>query len=835
MVAHDGERGPFRSANQQYRQRGWLGTIPLPKGKKHPPPKGWTGRNAQHPSDEQISEWCETGRFDKHDVGNIALHLGPTPDGKHEVIGIDVDDYGDKHGGKELEELEAKNGPLPATYISTSRALPSGIRFYRVPVGYAFIGKAANGIDIIQRAHRYAVVWPSWNPDSQARYGWLDADGREIAAPEGLPNVGRLPILSPHSPKTRKWFDYLTRGGVKDQGQPMDMDSTNDEIKDWALATLPGGEDTPPCKRMQKALGKWLSRITDEESTHDKITGAQWELVNLAVEGHAGWYVACTAAGNTSAHNTIQVRGKRGISELRGELGRGLWGALRSAKGTLDEGHALPPRCLCGDEDAQRLIKEAFAEGGAWRLGVSRPWEDFGQEEFWSVRPELARLREFAQARGAGPWSTLGAVLARAIATIPPNVVLPPTIGGEASVNLFVALVAESGWGKGASETAAKAFLDTAVDPFEATLGSGEGLLKQYAYKRRVKGQEPEQVNLRNAVAFTAPEIDTVAALSGRSGSTLMPELRKAWMGERLGFGWSDTEKAVALMAHRYRMTMIVGVQPGCGGTLLKDADGGTPQRFVWLSTADPNAPEEDDRPEEPLPLRLPAWPVASEPDEGVSEDEDASESVEESGGVRLKFANVKDGYELDKPVPRHRFHVLGIPPGVAVAIRAEQRAKLRGESTISALDSHAMLARLKIAVGFMWLNGRTDKVNEEDWALAGTVLAVSNATRDKVRSALNLNTTKAAEAAGRRDAEREVVKEDLLRDKKIARIIERIRTKLRADNNQGKAKLKRQFGPDKDFFDEALTRLVDVGDVDLKPIEYNGRPGHAVCLKEGR
>lgn len=177
----------------------------------------------------------------------------------------------------------------------------------------------------------------------------------------------------------------------------------------------------------------------------------------------------------------------------------------------------------------------------------------------------------------------LGAVLARSVATIPPHVVLPRTVGSFASVNLFVALVARSGFGKNTSEAAAADFVVSDTDVLVATPGSGEGIPKQYAYKEKTK-----QINLRNAVMFTVGEVDTFAALAGRSGSTLMPELRKAWMGERLGFGYANAEKAVAIMEHRYRMTMIVGVQPGRARALLDDKDGGTPQRFIWLPARRP-------------------------------------------------------------------------------------------------------------------------------------------------------------------------------------------------------------------------------------------------------
>ena len=392
---------------------------------------------------------------------------------------------------------------------------------------------------------------------------------------------------------------------------------------------------------------------------------------------------------------------------------------------------------------------------------------------------------------------------------------------------MFVALVAPSGFGKGASEGAAEDFLDIETPVFVATPGSGEGILKQYAYKKKSRERGVEQINLRNAVMFSVPEIDTLTALGGRGGSTLMPELRKAWMGERLGFGWSDVEKAVVIMGHRYRMTMLVGVQPGRGGTLMNDADGGTPQRFVFFPTTDRDAP--DDPPAEPKRLRLPAWPGTAEP---VTVD--AAEDDDEP--ARLKFAVVEDEYKLTEPADKTMFHVLELPPSVVDAIRAEHLAKRRGEvAETQALDSHAMLARLKIAAGLMRMNGRTDKVSEEDWDLAGVILGVSNTTRATVLEAMKSNVTKASRARGHQDAEREVVKEEVLRDRAIARVVERIREKLRADNGQARAALRGQFGRDKEYVNDALSRLELVGDVVLEPIEYQGRKGYRVRLQEGR
>ncbi|WP_141562673.1 bifunctional DNA primase/polymerase [Mycobacterium neglectum] len=827
----------------------------MPQNEKSPPPTGFTGGGKPYPSDEQVADWLANG----HKSGNIALRLAEVPreyrppnlpvvyagnnvDG-WELVGIDIDNYakGDgppKRGADELHDLECDLGELPDTALSGAR-LDTGscIAVYLVPKGYGFIGKAASAIEIIQERHRYMATYPSTNPDAPvmngqpAIYEWCWGAPSKLAeagqdAMErfdgGLPAIDRVTVLP------EAWFTHLTCGGLLRSDDPV-SDLPPDELVEWIKARPLF--DAEPCQMMKSSVARRIAEIEASPTSHDRLTDTHWELLNLAAEGHAGLSWALAQVEQTWWE---RAKDKRAPEEASGEMGRSVLGALSKIQPRYvnEDGQPLgvpDDRCAV---DTNKCDVDGWAERLEDRAAEAELAADVELEAFWSARPELERLRTFARARLVGPWSVLGAVLARAIATIPPHVVLPPTVGSEASLNLFVALVAPSGFGKGASEAVAEDFLITELYPFVATPGSGEGLLKQYAYKKKT-----EQINVRDTAIFTVPEIDTFAALTARGGSTLMPELRKAWMGERLGFGWSDVEKAVVMMSHRYRMTMIVGVQPGRGGALLQDADGGTPQRFIWLPTTDPDAP--DDPPAEPEPLRLPAWPMPSksQPDDPTAVDAESQhedDAGDSEGSTRLNFAVVQ--YKLQEPADKTAFHVLGLPPSVVDAIRREHLAKRRGEvSEAGALDSHAMLARLKIAAGLMWLNGRTDKVTEEDWDLAGTILAVSRTTRASVLEAMKSNATKTAQAMGRRDAEREVVKDDVMRDKKIARVVERIREKLRANNGQAKAKLKRQFGPDKEIFDEALARLVDVGDVELKPIEYNGRPGHTVWLRAGR
>lgn len=165
------ELDPFGHAAQLYRAAGWRGTLPLPYGRKTPPPDGFTGAAGAWPSEADVHAWIEDDR-----PRNIALRLPPG------VIGLDIDAYDGRPGAETLAALERKLGRLPPTWRSSSRDDDphSGIRFYRVPEGVTGMW-AGPGIDVIRYAHRYAVVWPSVHPSGRV-YRWYRPDGT-VAAP----------------------------------------------------------------------------------------------------------------------------------------------------------------------------------------------------------------------------------------------------------------------------------------------------------------------------------------------------------------------------------------------------------------------------------------------------------------------------------------------------------------------------------------------------------------------------------------------------------------------------------------------------------------------------
>lgn len=668
-----------------YAEAGWYVLPTDPADIKNPGSvvKGrWHEKSSRDP--EQIRRW-----WSANPNYGIALHCGRSGAG---VFDFDMDSLGciDGYGLCGVADALRAAGAVQATRRDGDR----GHYMFLLPDGGKEYGNSAGAFTLVgefRGKNGVIIAAPTPHPDADTKGG----DYRQVTTgPLGrLPNVLR---------------ECLTEAG-----------ETADPLSDAEMDAFPDTHTADGCGRescrhtIAGQVTQLRQRIADGASRHESLVSvAPWAFA----EAMAGCYPAREAFGTLhrayAEHFDPDTESQR-VASLGAEY-------LRIVQWAMAVAVADPDRAHRNDGTPTDAELEAF----------------------WSSRPELERLRTFARARCVGPWSTFGAVLARVIATIPPNVVLPPTIGSEGSLNLFVALVAPSGFGKNTSEAAAEAFVAGETYVHVATPGSGEGIPKQYAYKKKA-----EQINQRNAVLFTVSEVDTFAALAGRSGSTLMPELRKAWMGERLGFGYADVEKAVAIMAHRYRMTMVVGVQPGRGATLLKDADGGTPQRFIWLPTTDPNAPDEP--PEEPEPLALPAWPS---PGQQRSLDTDGDT-------VKLKFGPV-DVYRLDTPVNKDEFHVLVLPPSVVEAVRGEQRAKLRGEASgAKALDAHATLARLKVAVGLMWMNGRTDKVSEEDWELAGVVMGVSNSVRAEVQAALRSNAVKSDRERGRRDADREVAR----------------------------------------------------------------------------
>lgn len=280
--------GPYRAAHELYWRAGWRGVLPLPPRAKHPPPRGWTGRGAPYPSWPDVHAWADSTERD----GNIALRL---PDG---VIGLDVDDYWDRAGGASLDELVRKLGELPPTWTSTARDDRSGIRLYRVPTGLRWPGQAAPGIEIIQEAHRYAVVWPSMHPEVGKIYRW---GGPPMFTGE-VPDVRALPHMPP------AWVEYVT--GLVMSGpalEPAELDDS--EAGEW-LSDCRSGEACPPVLDVFSRATETLSSREVRGSRHELTRDASRAIAGYGGEGHAG------------ARGALAMLRDAFLAALEGERGR---------------------------------------------------------------------------------------------------------------------------------------------------------------------------------------------------------------------------------------------------------------------------------------------------------------------------------------------------------------------------------------------------------------------------------------------------------------------------------------------------------------------------------
>lgn len=399
----------------------------------------------------------------------------------------------------------------------------------------------------------------------------------------------------------------------------------------------------------------------------------------------------------------------------------------------------------------------------------------------FDLHPALTHVRQAARSRLVSPWATLGCVLARAVAAVEPGVTLPPVVATRASLNLIIAIVAPSGVGKGGAHGCAADLLP-GLDTFEAGVGSGEGIAHAYmrrATKDDTKGDgvdgltlDGEQVRVRTRALLTVAEVDQLAGVAARRGSTVLPILRSAWSGETLGQLTADATRRLHVPAHTYRACLVVGVQPHRAGVLLDDADGGTTQRVLWSTATDPDVSRNlDDIPDWPGPLD---W----------------------------------------QPPPQEKWDIR-LPGELWTRLRELRVAVLVGD--VEPVDTHLALVQLKVAAALALLDTArrgTDRltVDMDDWHVAGLIVAQSSRVRDDLARQAAVEAAQRAHAQGVADGHRQVVAGEVVEDAAVARVADRVRRLLnRGALSQGE--LRRQTASrDRAHLRPAIDLLVEQG-----------------------
>lgn len=280
---------PYADGALLYFSRGWTDVFPVGSDRtplaKAPVPEGVTGYDAGPVGWERIKRGTTTRAGRR----NLGIRM------PRQVIGIDVDDYADHDGGATLARAEAVLGPLPATYRNSARGFGnSGHRYYRTGMGRVVIpgaeellGKAyGSGIEILHYGRRYAVVWPSRNPDKgMAEYRWYGPDGRLLDGPP--PRVIDLPLLTP------AWQEFLTAP----IDSPAAQRAAGGNLRARKIENLEASVD--PDDAFEVA-GMTIRRSVAEMKTAEQLDAVLWMRVgevNKTIGGAGIWFARMANAG----------------------------------------------------------------------------------------------------------------------------------------------------------------------------------------------------------------------------------------------------------------------------------------------------------------------------------------------------------------------------------------------------------------------------------------------------------------------------------------------------------------------------------------------------------
>jgi len=644
-----------------YLDKGW-NPLPIPYRKKERPPVGFTGANGRLVTRDDIEEWTRHSNW-----GNIAVRL------PRDVIGIDVDHYGDHCGGDRIEEAERRLGGLPSTYASTSRPhTASSIWFYRVPPlsgGQRWKADPFPHVQIIQFGHRYAIVEPSVHPTTERLYRWYDPTGEPIDAPPSVDDLTELPWA---------WIQELLESSPDNQTKTT-----------TPSATKSGGNTTDRHGAVQRVLDKWND--SKHGGRHDAATRATLALVRLDDQRYPGADTALREVIDDFI-SLVTSDGSRTITEAQDEIRRMFEGAERKVQTTPTTIPAYDPNqewmpdldWITGDQD-----EPDAPPSPSMPSNINLP------DDFWDRRPSLATIRDAARSTMTSPDAVLGVTLARVATLVPPEVHLPNT-GASRSLNIAVALVGRPGQGKSSANQVGRELVPWPTrESYENTVGTGEGFIEAYLETSRDNGKVVKSM-VKKSNLFYIDEGKSLLEIGSRKGATIMETIRSAISGETLGQRNATAETSRRLDANTYRAAIIIGLQPRIALDLLNDSHGGTPQRFVWFHAGDPNAPKPHDRPE---------WPGALDVGQIINK--------------ILRGSLLPTRLTIDKPIRDKIEH--------------ESWQNLTGECVISEEESHSVLARLKIASLLAVLECRSH-VDHEDWELAGLIVENSHRLRTWLR-----------------------------------------------------------------------------------------------------
>lgn len=628
-----------------------FGVVPIKPGEKSPSISDWV--NAATTDHDQLRRWFT--QWPGHGVG---IATGPASG----VFVFDIDVGEGKHGDETLYDLEQQYGKLPETVRVITGS--GGLHLYfRYPQGLDWelrnsADKLGPGLDI-RGAGGQVLAPPTLHPitgrgyEFEAGYG---LDEIEIAeAPEWL-----LELLKP----------------VEGEGEAGPRPTAAHTAVGWDHFNL-------SCSTAQVV---------------EFLVAAGWKLIR-----HRGEIADLLRPGKDY-----------GISGTVSAVNPGVFYCFTPNAPGFDAQRAYSPARVMsitmfdGDDVA---ADEALVAAGWGCASMSRNNDvevaayiaeanEAAEAEFWSRRPFLEHVRAAAHSRYVSADAVLGACLARVASLVPPQYLIPPTVGSPATLASYVALVGPPGTAKSSSIDIACQIIE---DPGflgskdRVSPSSGEGLIEAYMGTTKEENEEGKMVPVRKQVRdrlyCVLDEGSLLGKISARQGSTIMDYLRIAWSGAPLTTQSATDERNRYVPAKNYSLGLVMNLQPAMAGPLLDDIFGGLPQRFLWVSASDGTIPV----------AGAPVWP-------GPWPWVPPAELMETSQWFQLPEEVVTATRELH--VTRQRQALINIADDI---------------------DAHRMLLRTKVAA-LLAIVERRLSVTLDDWELARMVLERSDVVRSQVR-----------------------------------------------------------------------------------------------------
>lgn len=203
------------------------------------------------------------------------------------------------------------------------------------------------------------------------------------------------------------------------------------------------------------------------------------------------------------------------------------------------------------------------------------------ERQMRDTTPGLKRAWDYAESEGVFMHGLVGALLPRIMASVPPNVVLPPRNGlrthkvkGQ-GLNQYGVVVAPSSAGKGETDNAAEAAVPLQLGVATTTNGTSEH------WSKLLRGRK-DGVDYIKTTSLLAQvdELDTFNAYLTRPDSKMPGWIASTWMNGYGGQGTSDEKNAAVLPKHGSRIGLLVNGQPGKMDVLAAMSAMGVGPRF---------------------------------------------------------------------------------------------------------------------------------------------------------------------------------------------------------------------------------------------------------------